>query len=166
MSYFFPDNCSITPDMLARAQAAAISIGQLNNSIRGGAGNEVGCLGEEAFLFLFPGSVSNNTYHHDITYQGMTIECKTKERTVPPQLRYDASVANYNSTQQADCYAFMSIIKNQYTDNYVRAYFCGFILTEEYKSKARFLEKGTIDPDNGWVVQADCWNVAYRELDR
>lgn len=150
--------------MFANAQAEAARIGLLRNSIRGGAGNIVGCLGEQAFLFMFPGSVSSNTFHHDVVYKRMTIECKTKERTGVPVPSYEASVANYNATQQADVYAFLSVTK--VNDRYTKAYFCGFIMQDEYQGRSTFMEKGTIDPSNGWEVQADCWNLPYSELER
>lgn len=152
--------------MIERAQAEADRIGHLRNSIRDGAGNLVGCIGEQAFLELFPGAVSDNTFQHDIRMDDITIECKTKDRTVSPRLDYEASVANANTSQQAEYYVFMSVLRDSATNRYIRAYFCGIISKKEYFEKATFLEAGTVDPSNGWRVKASCWNLPYRELDR
>ena len=152
--------------MLAAAQAEANRIGVLRNSIRQGAGNLVGCIGEQAFLHLFPMAVSDNTYQHDVRIGDMTFEVKTKDRTVAPELDYDASIANTNATQNAEYYAFFSVYRNKNTNQYMRAFFCGFMKTEEYFSKARFMTAGTIDPRNNFRVRTDCWNVPYSELSR
>lgn len=166
MSLFFPHFCNVTPNMLASAEAEAKRIGVLRNSIRGGAGNLVGCLGEQALLILLPGSVSDNTFQHDVKYLGKTFECKTKDRTGPPKASYDASVANYNTEQQADYYAFFSAERIKNTKHYIRVHFCGFITTKEYYEKSRFVEKGDYDQTNDWYAQADCHSLHYSELDR
>jgi hypothetical protein len=36
--------------------------------------------------------------------------------------------------------------------------------TTEYYEKARYLEKGQIDPSNNFTVKADCYNVAIADL--
>jgi len=166
MSIFFPKNCRVTPEIYANAQAQANQIPLLNNSIRKGAGTLVGCIGEQGFIHLFPGSVSHNTYQHDVMWSGLKIEIKTKDRTVHPKLDYDVSIANSNITQSADIYAFMSVYRNKVTDRYIRVHFCGFFPTDQYFEKARFLNKGDYDPSNDYYVQADCWNLSMRELDR
>ena len=152
--------------MFARAKAEAIRIGKLKNSIRNGDGNLVGCIGEQAFLYLFPGAVSNNTYQHDITYDGLTIECKTKQRRCGPQLSFEASVANYNTTQKADVYAFMSVTYDQTIKRFTRAHFCGFMPPDEYMEKAYFREQGQEDTSNGFNTPAACYNLHYSELYR
>lgn len=166
MSIFFPQNCKVTPQLFASAKAQANQIPLLNNSIRKGAGTLVGCIGEQGFLHLFPDSVSYNTYQHDIIWNDLKIEVKTKDRTVHPRLDYDVSVANYNISQDADLYAFMSVYRNKFTDRYIRVHFCGFFPKKEYFEVARFLNKGDYDPTNDYYVQADCWNLSMRELER
>ncbi len=164
--YYFPLSCKVTPTMFDNAQAEANRIGLLRNSIRGGDGNLVGCIGEQGFIHLFPGSISDNTFHHDIIWNGLKIEVKTKQRKAGPRIYYEASVSNYNTTQQADYYAFMSVTYCETLKKYSRVHFCGLIPQSEYKEKAYFREAGTVDPSNGFDTPASCYNLSYRELIR
>jgi len=166
VSYFFPLNCRVTPQLLASAQTAADQIPLLNNSIRGGGGTLVGCIGEEGFQHLFPGSVSQNTFQHDNIWNGWKIEIKTKQRKVTPRIDYSVSVSAYNATQKADVYAFMSVYCDEATGRYIRVHFCGFYPTADYCGDATFYNKGDYDPDNGYTAQADCYNLKMRELIR
>ncbi len=100
---------AITPSMTATANIKAAEMGLLRNSIREGEGNTAGFLGEEVVCAAFDGSISNNTFDYDIKWGDMTLEVKTKDRTVPPRPDYDASVAKYNTTQKADFYVFVSL---------------------------------------------------------
>lgn len=152
----------ITPDMYSRAEANAAALGELRNSIRRGEGNLCGFLGEEVVKIAFPGSTSQNTFQHDVDYDGCTFEVKTKDRTVRPKWDYEASVANFNARQNADYYVFVSLLRRG--DVYVRGYVTGFISKADYMAKATFLKVGDYDPTNGWRVSADCYNVPYFEL--
>lgn len=154
----------ITEDMITRARIKAEEMGELRNSIRRGAGNLAGFLGEEVVLAAWNGSESCNTFQHDVTFDGTTFEIKTKDRTVPPRLSYEASVANYNARQDADFYVFVSLLRRE--NVYVKGWVCGIIAKRDYETMATFLRKGDIDPSNGWVVSADCFNLGYRWLTR
>jgi hypothetical protein len=156
----------ITDEMMATAKAKAKDLGVLKNSIRGGGGNLAGFLGEEMVLASFPESESANTYQHDVKMMGATFEVKSKDRTVDPRLDYDASVANFNTSQRADFYVFTSVFRNKATGRYTHGHIVGLIPKEQYKSKATFLRVGDIDPSNGWEVKAACYNLAYRDLER
>lgn len=156
----------ITDEMTQRATAKAQEMGELRNSIRRGRGNLAGFLGEEIVLDAFGGSVSNNTFQHDIEFDGTTFEVKTKDRTVMPSLSYEASVANYNPNQRADFYVFTSLLRNKADNRYVKGYVLGIISKADYFQRANFLRVGDIDPSNGWVVSADCYNVSYATLTR
>lgn len=153
----------ITPEMTTRAREKAEEMGELRNSIRKGQGNLAGFLGEEVVLAAWPTAESHNTYQHDITFEGVSFEVKTKDRTVPPRGFYEASVANYNTSQKADFYVFVSLYRAPSGD-YTRGYVIGIIEKEQYKDIAVFLKKGDIDPSNNWKVSADCFNVPYQEL--
>jgi hypothetical protein len=166
MSLFFPHYCEVTPTMLASAQAEANRIGHLNNSIREGGGNLVGCLGEQTLLILLPGATSDNTYNHDVTYLGKTFECKTKDRTVPPQAGYNASVAIYNTKQTADYYAFFSAVRTEDTADYTRVYFCGLITPKDFYEKSGIVEEGDHDSTNNWIAPATSRSLHYSQLDR
>lgn len=166
MSLFFPHCCKVTPTMLASAQAEADRIGLLRNSIRNGGGNLVGCLGEQALLRFLPGSTAENTYQHDVLWDGWTFECKTKDRTVPPKASYNASVACFNTKQQADYYAFFSAVHIKNTKIYTEVYFCGFITPEEFYKKSTPVEEGDHDQSNDWYAPTASRSLHYSELDR
>lgn len=153
----------ITPEMTARAQEKAQEMGELRNSIRRGQGNLAGFLGEEIVLAAWQGAESHNTYQHDITFEGVSFEVKTKDRTVAPRAFYEASVANYNTSQKADFYVFVSLYRAP-SGEYTRGYVIGIIEKELYKEIATFLKVGDVDPSNNWTVKADCYNVPYKEL--
>lgn len=154
----------ITPEMAARAQEKAQEMGELKNSIRRGQGNLAGFLGEEIVLAAWTGAESHNTYQHDITFEGVTFEVKTKDRTVRPRRDYEASVANFNTRQTADFYVFVSLYRVKETGDYTRGYIIGVIEKEAYKTQANFLKVGDTDPSNGWRVSADCYNLPYTGL--
>ena len=153
---------NITPEMLAEATEMANSMGELNNSIRKGTGNLAGFLGEICFLKCFPYATRDNSYDHDIKVVDKLFEIKTKDRTVVPKPYFECSIANYNTKQKADYYAFVSLLRvgQLYTNGYI----LGFIKKDEYFKKARFLKKGDIDPSNKWTVNADCYNLEIGAL--
>ena len=164
----------ITQDMMQRAQHKAAQLGQLKNSIRSGKGNLVGFLGEEIVLAAKADAVSCNeksgkvAYNHDIIFEdsGITVEVKSKDRTVFPSPNYEASVADFNTRQETDCYVFTSIYRPDKNNPllYTKGHILGFISKSDYYSKCKFWKKGDIDPSNGWVVSADCYNLPYFEL--
>jgi hypothetical protein len=156
----------ITSEMVSRASEKAKEMGALRNSIRRGEGNLAGFLGEEVVLKAFPGSTSHNTYQHDITMEHLSIEVKTKDRTVEPRIDYEASVANFNTSQKADFYVFVSLYRPKNTQDYQRGFVLGVIEKEAYKDKATYLKVGDIDPSNGWEVKAACYNLPYSRLVR
>lgn len=156
----------VTPEMMQRAEAKAEEMGELRNSIRRGQGNVAGFLGEEVVKSVFAGSAEQNTFQHDIVFEEVSFEVKTKDRTVVPSLGYEASVANYNTRQRADFYVFTSLLRNKASKCYEKGYVLGIIEKTEYFDKATFLQKGDIDPTNGWMVSADCYNLPYAALSR
>lgn len=156
----------ITPEMKKIAQEKATEMGLLRNSIRKGAGNLAGFLGEEVVIAAWPGAVSDNTYEHDVVFEGTTFEVKTKDRTVRPHLDYDASVANFNPRQKADYYVFVSLERKKDSLDYHTGYILGIMTKKEYMERSRHYQKGDIDHSNGWIVSADCYNLQYRWLYR
>lgn len=156
----------ITDDMVARARAKDAEMGTLKNSIRNGQGNLCGFLGEEVVLAAWAGSESNNSYNHDLNYEEVTFEVKTKDRTVPPRLSYECSIAHFNDRQTADIYVFVSLYRIKETGDYVRGYVLGCMTKDDYKRQATYLKVGDIDPSNGWKVSANCFNVGIEKLSR
>ena len=152
----------ITEDMKKRAWAKSREMGVIKNSIMKGDGNIAGFLGEEVANVVIDGTI-NNTYDYDlVSKDGLKYDVKTKRCTSAPKPFYDCSVANFNTKQKCDRYVIVRIEnKNRRLG---RAWVLGWMGHDEYFKKARKLTKGQIDPSNGFVVRADCHNVAISEL--
>lgn len=134
------------------------AMGVLKNSIEDGKGNYWGFLGEYAVNDLLNGEIID-TYDFDIMYKDLRIDVKTKKTTVVPQMDYEASVANFNTTQECDVYAFA---RAYYSSREV--YLCGFMKKHEFYEKARFLKEGEVDGSNNYVVKADCYNMYHYDM--
>jgi len=153
------------------AEAAAQEMGCLRNSIRQGEGNVTGFLGEALVKRAFSVG-SNNTYNFDLTFndeEGLaTFEVKTKDRTAPPLLHYQASVAAFNTKQQADFYVFVSLYRPKGQTRFTQGYICGLMPKDEFLQRAAFRRKGELDPTDSraWPIKADCYNIDYAELYR
>lgn len=154
----------ITQEMYDWAAPRADDIGRLRNSIRQGSGNICGMLGEAALLKGLPGTQSLNTFQHDVQYDEITLEVKSKDRTVVPDMTFEASVANYNPNQKADCYVFTSLLRDKSTGRYTHCYLMGMIDKHRYFKDATFLRKGDIVDTNNFVVRANCYNLPYSQL--
>ena len=149
----------ITDDMMNAARKKAKEMGLINNSILKSAGSIAGFLGEQVVLSIVGGEWCN-TYDYDlISDKGNKIDVKTKQTTVKPKLYYEASVANFNTKQKCDYYAFVRIHKN-----YSTAWYMGSMLKEKYYELATFIKKGAVDPVNHFVVRADCYHLALSDL--
>ena len=154
----------ITEEMKKSAWAKSREMGVIKNSIMKGDGNIAGFLGEEVANVVIGGTI-NNTYDYDLVAQdGTKYDVKTKRCTSPPKPYYDCSVANFNTKQKCDRYVFVRIEnKNK---RWGRAWVLGWLTHDDYFKKARKLTKGQKDPSNGFVVRADCHNVAISELNK
>ena len=154
----------ITEDMKKRAWAKSREMGVIKNSIMKGDGNIAGFLGEEVANVVI-GGIINNTYDYDLVSEdGIKYDVKTKRCTSPPKPYYDCSVANFNTKQKCDRYVFVRIEnKNK---RWGRAWVLGWFTHDDYFKKARKLTKGQKDPSNGFIVRADCHNVAISELNK
>lgn len=152
----------ITDEMISEAQKISDHLGVLNNSIRKGQGNLAGILGEMAVQKAIMGAQRENTFDNDIRVGSYKIEVKTKDRTIEPKPEYEVSIADYNPTQTADYYAFVSLLKKD--NRYVRAYILGYYPTGEYYKHAHFFPEGAHDSSNQWVAKADCYNMLHSRL--
>ena len=151
----------ITDEMMNTAKEKASNMRALNNSITHGDGNIAGFVGDQVVKSLIK-SVWASTYDYDlITDKGTRIEVKTKRTTVKPKDYYDCSIANFNTKQRCDVYAFVRC--NLETRE---AWFVGWMKKQKYLDKARFMKKGDIDPSNNFTVKADCHNVAIKDLNQ
>ena len=150
----------ITLDMIDKARVKAKDMGRLNNSILQGRGSVAGFIGEQIALHCL-GGTWENTYEYDIILpDGSKVDVKTKQTSVTPLPEYDCSVANFNTKQECDMYAFVRV-KGDLTVGW----YLGSITKDEYFKRARFMKKGDIDPSNNYKVRAYCYNLTIKELD-
>lgn len=163
MNQHLNNDIPISDEMISRARKKAAKIGELNNSITKGMGNLIGCIGEEVALYVlshyYDDIIEANTYDYDIIADGAKIDVKTKSTSVAPLPHYMCSVANYNTTQACDFYAFVRVKKDLTT-----AWWCGIISKEAFYKDASFMKKGQLDADNKYTVKADCYNIPISRL--
>tara|TARA_Y100000296_G_C5179860_1_gene263068 strand:- start:619 stop:1113 length:495 start_codon:yes stop_codon:yes gene_type:complete len=154
----------ITEDMKKRAWKKSREMGKLHNSIMRGDGNIAGFLGEEVANIVINGTITN-TYDYDIVSKSkVKYDVKTKRCTSKPKDFYECSVAAYNTKQKCDRYAFVRIeYKNK---RWGRAWILGWLEHEAYFDQAHKLTRGERDPSNGFLVRADCYNVAISKLNK
>ena len=149
----------ISDDIKQKAKKKAQELGNLNNSITKGDGNISGFIGEFIAAEIMNGNV-HNTFDYDVVLKdGTKIDVKTKRTTVKPKDFYECSVAQYNTNQKCDGYAFVRV-KNDLSVGW----FLGYLSKDRYFKIAKRLKKGDIDPSNNFVVKADCYNVKISEL--
>jgi len=148
---------------LLRIKDRAKTLPLLNNSIRKGKGVIVAYIGEEVVKKALDGEIKD-TYDYDIVYgSDVKVDVKTKERTVPPEEHYNCTVADFNTKQNCDEYAFASVL-----DDYSTAWYLGKISKEDFYKKAKFYKEGELDPDSprgrDFFFKADCYNIKISEL--
>jgi hypothetical protein len=143
----------VSESAIQRVRARAEKLPLLNNSIRQGEGSLVAYIGEEVVKNVLKGEIQD-TYDYDIVYQNTTVDVKTKERTVAPKPYYECSVADFNTKQDCDEYAFVSVL-----DTLKEAWYLGKISKPDFYTKAVFHRKGEVDPANNFTFKADCYNI-------
>lgn len=149
----------VTADMLVDARDKAAEMGKLRNSITNGAGNIAGFIGEAITQQVLGGTLTN-TYDYDLVLDdGTKIDVKTKQTSVKPLETYECSIANLNTTQECDFYAFVRV-KNDFTVGW----YLGVYPKDQYMLDAVFMARGTIDSSNGYVVRSDCYNLKINQL--
>ena len=110
-------------------------------------------IGEEVVKNVLNGEIKD-TYDYDIVYQNTKVDVKTKERTVAPKPYYECSVADFNTRQDCDEYAFVSVL-----NTLKEAWYLGKIAKADFYKKAVFHRKGEIDCANNFTFKADCYNI-------
>ena len=151
--------------LLQKADEWSNNVGALNGSIENGGGNVAGRYGELLFQELFGGRIADH-YEYDIVYNGLTIDVKTKRRTVKAKPNYEASIADWNPDQNCDLYYFMSVRVGDVDEPYKYTDLLGYIPPNEYHNKSTFHKQGEKDPSNGFEFSADCHNLPYDKLKR
>lgn len=153
----------LQPETLQKIKDRAKALPLLNNSIRKGKGAVVAYIGEEVVKKVLNGQIKD-TYDYDIVYGDNTkVDVKTKERTVEPQPYYNCTVADFNTKQDCDEYAFVSVL-----NNHSEAWYLGKISKKDFYKKAKFYEKGELDPESpqgkSFYFRADCYNIKISDL--
>jgi hypothetical protein len=168
-SGYYITQVNITPDtresLLSKATDWAEDLGSLHGSIENGGGNVAGRYGELVFTEVFGGTIADH-YEYDIAYNGLSIDVKTKRRSVTAKPHYEASITDHNPDQDADLYYFMSVRCGDVATPYRDVDLLGYIEPEGYHTAATFHREGERDPDNGFTFSADCWNLPYDKLQR
>ena len=144
-------------------------------SHRGHHANVVGSIGEvvfERFLsahgIVFRDHHRSSTKHDYVVDGGVSIDVKTKDRTVRPKPFFANSVSLYNhSHQRPDYYFFVSLLREPGEFNlrlFRLAYLVGGIdITTLDRDGVRW-KSGDVDPKNGIKFCMDCLNIETRSL--
>lgn len=142
------------------AKQKAKQLGILNNSIRKGEGNVYGFLGEILMAYYLKVNIEN-TYDYDLIVKNYKVDVKTKTCTSEPKLNYFCSVADYNTKQDCDIYAFVRIL-----EDFSKAWLLGYCSKKYFYNNAKFFHKGDLDPSSnlGWRFRADCYNLQINAL--
>ncbi len=140
--------------------------------------NKVGYLGEVVAEHWFKkngvffADERENTTHDYRVAKGVTLDVKTKDRTVRPLQHYDCSVPLYNHEhQQPDFYLFISLRRNR-NDNsteisrFKEAYVLGGATQHMINSLAVTKKMGEVDLANGTKFWTSCRNIQIGQLIR
>lgn len=149
----------ITADMLVSARDKAVEMGKLRNSILNGAGNIAGFIGESVAQQVLGGDIVNTMDYDLVLNDGLKLDVKTKQTSVKPLPTYSCSIAALNTKQNCDYYCFVRV-KNDFSVGW----YLGVYDKQQYFEDAVFLEKGTVDDSNGYVVKSDCYNIPISKL--
>lgn len=153
----------IRKDMDRKAKSKSRQHGDIKNSIRRGAGNLVGYLGEEIVLATVKDCIEYNTYNYDIVrfpesdFQ-YTIDVKTKERTVEPKLFYTTHVAKTSLHQKVDVYIFCQVNIDP-----KRGWILGWMQKDDYLKQSTFMAAGEKD-SFGFRNKVDGYVLEISEL--
>ena len=148
----------ITPSIISRAKKKAATVGNLQGSITGSLSHVVGAIGEIIVADVM-GADESNTYDYDLVRDGERIDVKTKRCNTRPFPHYDCSVAAHGTNQNCDSYVFVRIL----TDT-SRAWILGSIPKPDFYTRATKYKRGDVDPANGFIFKADCYNLPISEL--
>jgi hypothetical protein len=168
----------ITSDMYQRAMDRAESLPVFHGSHRKEEANVVGCLGEIVFESVLGANEIPfqplYTTRHDLRIKTAslvhkTIEVKTKDRTVAPRPRYEATLPAYNHDHQvADYYGFVSLQRDtrdkRGIERFHSAWVVGVANQRIFDRHKKFWKAGQQDPTNGTVFWTDCWNLYIHQL--
>ena len=149
----------VTDEWYQSAKKKADELGHLTHSIRKGAGNLGGFIGEYIAQSILGGKFAN-TYEYDLVLaNGLTVDVKTKMTTVKPRPHYMCTIADYY-LQDCDYYTFVRVL----TD-YSKGWFLGFKKHDEFMSQSIRVRKGDVCEENGFVAKIDGYDMPISDLD-
>ena len=150
---------AVTAEIEEEAWDRASDMPFLSGSITNGTSNVVGCLGEILVQRHLHAKFSN-TFNYDLIDGERRIDVKTKRCDSEPLPFYDCSVAAHGSDQECDDYVFVRVLKNM-----SRAWLLGRVSKKQFFEYATRYRRGDVDPSNGYIFRADCYNIPINELD-
>lgn len=164
-------------DLLERAYHQAQALPVFDNSHRGLDANYIGCIGEilvASYLKRHGVDVDDDrektTHDFRAGPNKLTVDVKTKDRTVAPKIFYDNSVPLYNHDhQRPDFYYFVSLYRPARASKddifrFQRAFVIGGIGIVTLDSVGKKWEAGQVDPNNGTKFWTACINVSMAQL--
>jgi hypothetical protein len=166
----------LTDEIRGAALARAKSLPVFEGSHRKLQANIVGCIGEivfEQFLkrnhVLFEDHRESTQRDYMISAK-ISLEVKTKDRTVKPAAKFDNSVPAYNHEhQRPDYYYFVSLLRARDADEsdvrrFTAAFLLGGIDLLTLDREGTRWAAGQIDPSNGTKFWTACINVGMEKL--
>jgi len=166
---------NIAEHVYVEAQKRADALPILDNSHRASAANQIGCLGEIiAEIWMKKHNIDFipelKTTHDYRVSNNITIDVKTKDRTVTPRIDFDNTAPCYNhSHQRPNYFLFVSLQRENNTQSkdirrFTQAHIVGAISYEELDNIGiRFL-KNDVDWRNNTKFWTDCLNVEMWQL--
>jgi hypothetical protein len=160
----------LSQKLIDEAAARSKLLPVFSGSHRGAAGNLVGCIGEIAFKrFLtrngvfFENNTEKTTHDYIVGPRRITVDVKTKDRTVKPRQNFSNSVPLYNhSHQRPDVFYFISLLREG--DIYKEAFLLGAITCKKLDNVGKVWKAGEVDLSNGTKFWTACINVSMQDL--
>ena len=141
----------VTDEILERAQVMADRMGAIKNSIRKGQGNLAGFIGELIVEYYIGDVQLHSTKDHDmwlfpLSNDPLSVDVKTKQRTVKPRGEYTCHIAATSEHQRCDIYIFCQVnLKPK-----LRAWILGWMTKKDFMKKSVALKKGQSLKDVGY----------------
>jgi len=138
--------------------------------------NYVGCIGEKVMTEFFQKhniafADDRHLTSHDFSIGGkITLDVKTKDRTVLPKIHYDNSVPLYNHEhQRPNYYYFVSLLRDRNSAEsdiyrFKEAFILGGIDIQRLDKIGKKWGAGETDPTNGTKFWTACINVGMDDL--
>lgn len=166
----------LTPSILDQAIDRCEALPIFDNSHRKLQANVVGTIGEIVFeQFLRKNAVEfedrreSTRFDYLVGSEKLSLDLKTKDRTVRPKIGYDNPFPLYNHEHQRPrYYFFVSLMraperKDDDVRRFTHAFLLGGIDIETLDREGTRWEAGQTDPSNGTTFWTACINVSMRQ---